>query len=158
MRNEPPQSESNLFHSCMKRNTSERDTNYIVSGAELHVLFHVVFHRCGMMSEQSWRLTTCLFPLQLEQFWQLEHEVAVVTLEASEVRQHLDTQTVVLADLEAEIKKYNNTLTADQAKMSSFFVTIRQKQDIISNYKQKINNIVAITGVRGTKEPAEGIN
>lgn len=90
----------------------------------------------------------CLFRLQLEQFWQLEHEVAVVALEASEVRQHLDTQTVVLDDLEAEIKKYNNTLTADQAKMSSFFVTIRQKQDTISNYKQKINNIAAITGVR----------
>lgn len=71
-----------------------------------------------------------------------------MALEASEVRQHLDTQTVVLADLEAEIKKYNNTLTADQAKMSSFFVMIRQKQDTISNYKQKINNIAAITGVR----------
>lgn len=71
-----------------------------------------------------------------------------MALEASEVRQHLDTQTVVLDDLEAEIKKYNNTLTADQAKMSSFFVTIRQKQDTISNYKQKINNIAAITGVR----------
>lgn len=71
-----------------------------------------------------------------------------MALEASEVRQHLDTETVVLADLDAEIKKYNNTLTADQAKMSSFFVMIRQKQDTISNYKQKINNIAAITGVR----------
>lgn len=78
-----------------------------------------------------------------------------MALEASEVRQHLDTQTVVLADLEAEIKKYNNTLTADQAKMSSFFVTIRQKQDAISNYRQKIHNIVAITGVRGAEKPAE---
>lgn len=74
-----------------------------------------------------------------------------MALEASEVRQHLDTQTVVLADLEAEITKYNNTLTADHTKMSSFFVTIRQKQDAISNYKQKINNIVAITGVRGAR-------
>lgn len=100
-------------------------------------------------------LTICLFRLQLEQLWQLEHEVAVVALEASEVRQHLDTQTVVLADLEAEIKRYNNTLTADQAKMSSFYVTIRQKQDTISNFKQKINNIVAITGVRGAEKPAE---
>lgn len=100
-------------------------------------------------------MTHCLFRLQLEQLWQLEHEVAVVALEASEIRQHLDTQTVVLTDLEAEIKKYNNTLTADQAKMSSFFLTIRQKQDAISNYKQKITNIVAITGVRGAENPAE---
>lgn len=99
--------------------------------------------------------TICLFRLQLEQLWQLEHEVAVVALEASEVRQHLDTQMVVLADLEAEIKKYNNTLTVDQAKMASFFVTIRQKQDAISNYKQKIYNIVAITGVRGAEKSAE---
>lgn len=90
----------------------------------------------------------CLSSLQLEQLWQLEHEVAVVALEASEVRQHLDTQTVVLTDLEAEIKKYNNTLTADQAKISSFFLMIRQKQDTISNCKQKINDIAAITGVR----------
>lgn len=74
--------------------------------------------------------------------------MAVVALEASEVRQHLDTQTVVLTNLEAEIKKYNNTLTADQAKVSSFFLMIRQKQDTISNYKQKINDIAAITGVR----------
>lgn len=98
----------------------------------------------------------CLFYLQLEQLWQLEHEVAVVALEASEVRQHLDTEMVVLADLEAKIKKYNNTLTTDQAKMSSFFVAIRQKQDAISNYKQKINNIVAITGVRRAEQPGGG--
>lgn len=84
----------------------------------------------------------------MEQLWQLEHEIAVVALEASEVRQHLDTQMVSLAALDAEINKYNNQLTADQAKISSFFVLIRQKQDAISNYKKKINDIVALTGVR----------
>lgn len=68
--------------------------------------------------------------------------------ESSEVGQHIDSLATTQEALDKEISAYNELLTSNQAKISSFVTVIGQKQATISKYNQKICHITASTGVR----------
>ncbi|XP_051240947.1 coiled-coil domain-containing protein 40 [Dicentrarchus labrax] len=97
----------------------------------------------------SQRLTSKIASLKKEkvsQLWQLENCVVVVGLESSKLSQHLDSLAHTQEALDKEIEKYNNLLTSNQAKISSFVMQIRQNQSTISSYTKKISEIAASTG------------
>ncbi|XP_035515431.1 coiled-coil domain-containing protein 40 [Morone saxatilis] len=100
-------------------------------------------------AKYSQRLTSKIASLKKEkvsQLWQLENSVVVVGLESSELSQQLDSLAHTQEALDKEIEKYNNLLTTNQAKISSFVMQTSQNQSTISTYNKKISEIAARTG------------
>ncbi|XP_073328647.1 coiled-coil domain-containing protein 40 [Pagrus major] len=90
--------------------------------------------------------TATLKTEKISQLRQLENDVAAMTLESSEVGQHLDSLAITQEALDEEIANYNKLLTSKQAKISSFNILIQQKQSTITDYNRRINQIAASTG------------
>lgn len=74
----------------------------------------------------------------------------VVELEITEVSEQLDALTVAQKAMDEEITKFNQSLTSNLAKNSSFIKVIEQKQSSITDINRKIAQIAASTGVRST--------
>uniref|UniRef100_A0AAR2IL46 Coiled-coil domain containing 40 n=1 Tax=Pygocentrus nattereri TaxID=42514 RepID=A0AAR2IL46_PYGNA len=80
------------------------------------------------------------------QLCKLENELAAVTLETSQVALHLEALAGLQADLEQEMRRRHQLLTASEAEGAKCITAIECKQATINVYNKKIQQIVASTG------------
>ncbi|KAI4902849.1 hypothetical protein NFI96_033844 [Prochilodus magdalenae] len=80
------------------------------------------------------------------QLSKLENELAAVSLEASQVALRLEALSGLQADLEDEMRRRHQLLTASEAEGAKRTTAIERKQATINVYNKKIQQIVASTG------------
>ncbi|XP_069569961.1 coiled-coil domain-containing protein 40 [Brachyistius frenatus] len=80
------------------------------------------------------------------QLQQQENMVLTVSLECQQVSQQVDSLSLTQEALDEEIAHYNKLLTFNQNNISSFATLMEQKQIIITNYCDKIGQIMSKTG------------
>ncbi|XP_036970450.1 coiled-coil domain-containing protein 40 isoform X1 [Acanthopagrus latus] len=103
-------------------------------------------NRAAKYSQKLTSKTATLKKEKISQLWQLENDIAAMTLESSEVSQRLDSLAITQEALDEEVANYNKLLASNQAKISSFITLIKQKQSTITNYNKQIYQITASTG------------
>ncbi|XP_068590798.1 coiled-coil domain-containing protein 40 [Cebidichthys violaceus] len=111
-----------------------------------HIQQELTHNNAAKYSQRLTGRIAALKKQKLSQLWQLENDVVSVGLQSSEVSQHVDGLTLTQEGLDEEIAKYNESLTTNQAKISSFATLIGQKQATISKYNRKIHQIADRTG------------
>ncbi|KAM7418487.1 hypothetical protein PAMA_015890 [Pampus argenteus] len=111
-----------------------------------HMQQKLTHNKAAKYSQQLTNKMATLKKEKISQLWQLESEVVAVRLESSVVGQHLDSLSLTQQTLDEEIASYNNLLSSNQAKFTSFVTLIGQKQTTITNYNKKIHQVAASTG------------
>ncbi|XP_008315900.1 coiled-coil domain-containing protein 40 isoform X2 [Cynoglossus semilaevis] len=112
----------------------------------VHMQQQLTFTKAAKYSQQLTSRTRALKKQKMSQLWQLENDLLVVELEITEVSEQLDALTVAQKAMDEEIAKFNQSLTSNLAKNSSFIKVIEQKQSSITDINRKIAQIAASTG------------
>uniref|UniRef100_A0AAY4AGM5 Coiled-coil domain-containing protein 40 n=1 Tax=Denticeps clupeoides TaxID=299321 RepID=A0AAY4AGM5_9TELE len=81
------------------------------------------------------------------QLLQVENDMAQVSLECSEVSSQVESKAKQMAELEEEIVRQQELLSASEAQISRCVIDIERKQATINLYNKKIHQIVAKTGI-----------